>query len=574
MKVSKIIGERFKETPSDSSTISHSFLIRGGYIKQMSSGIFSNYYPLNKIMKKIEKILCDSMNELEGQEVKLPVVMPAELWKKSQRYYTIGSELIRFKDRNKSDMVLGMTHEEAAVHLVKDFGKSPIVYPFMIYQVQTKFRDEARPRAGLIRVKEFMMKDAYSFHLTMEDLNSYYRKCLDMYSSIFKKVGLNDVLCVESDSGIMGGKISHEFMYITEIGEDRISTCSKCSFSSNVETASCIYDQDISNKSEETLVRIITPNITSISDLCHLLDCDEKDICKAVVYTRLSDNKNIIAFIRGDMSVNENKLRNLINDEILPANLNSTHNLIPGFIGPVGLDCENIEVFYDKSLENGINFICGANIKNEHYKGLNIKRDIKDVTFVDLAKINSECLCPRCNNKSIELKNGIEVGNIFQLGTKYTEKMDMTTIINNEKIYPLMGCYGIGVGRLIASICEEHHDEYGPIWPLNISPWDLHLCCLRADNIQTKQYADNLYSELQTFGLDVLYDDRVISAGQMFSEADLLGMKIRIIVSPKTLKENMVELQIRDEKKRIMIDRNNITETLLNLINQYKSNNN
>ena len=225
MKVSKIIGERFRENPSDSNTISYSLLIRGGYIKQMSSGIFSNYYPLVRITQRIETILRKYMDKLDGQEVKLPVVMPADLWKKSERYYSIGEELVRFKDRNNTDMVLGMTHEEAAVHLVKDFGKNPNVYPFMIYQIQTKFRDEARPRAGLIRVKEFCMKDAYSFHLTEENLNEYYYKCLDVYNQIFDEVGLSDVICVEADSGMMGGKVSHEFMYLTDIGEDTIAIC-------------------------------------------------------------------------------------------------------------------------------------------------------------------------------------------------------------------------------------------------------------------------------------------------------------------------------------------------------------
>lgn len=568
MKVSKIIGERFRENPSDSNTISYSLLIRGGYIKQMSSGIFSNYYPLVRITQRIETILRKYMDKLDGQEVKLPVVMHADLWKKSERYYSIGEELVRFKDRNNTDMVLGMTHEEAAVHLVKDFGKNPNVYPFMIYQIQTKFRDEARPRAGLIRVKEFCMKDAYSFHLTEENLNEYYYKCLDVYNQIFDEVGLSDVICVESDSGMMGGKVSHEFMYLTDIGEDTIAICSECDYKSNVETAPCNYVKNISSEKQEKLVKISTPNLRSIDDLHNVLGCSERKICKAVVYSRTSSDKYIIIFIRGDMTVNETKLRNLLKEDIVPANLDCSNDLTAGFIGPVGLDTDKFEIYYDKSLEYEQNLVCGANSIDEHYIGFNINRDVNEVNFIDVAKINEDCLCPKCNKNSIKLKNGIEVGNIFQLGNKYTEKMDMTTTIGQKSFNPIMGCYGIGVGRLVASICEEHHDEHGPIWPLTISPWDLQLCCLRSDINEVKEFAYNLYSELQSYDYDILYDDREIRAGQMFSDADLLGMKIRIIVSPKTVEQNSVEILIREENTRLIVNRNDILETLKKLTNE------
>lgn len=268
------------------------------------------------------------------------------------------------------------------------------------------------------------------------------------------------------------------------------------------------------------------------------------------------------------MTVNETKLRNLLKEDIVPANLDYSNDLTAGFIGPVGLDTDKFEIYYDKSLEYEQNLVCGANSIDEHYIGLNINRDLNEVNFIDVAKINEDCLCPKCNKNRIELKNGIEVGNIFQLGNKYTEKMDMTTTIGQNSFNPLMGCYGIGVGRLVASICEEHHNEHGPIWPLSISPWDLQLCCLRSDINEVKEFADNLYSELQSYDYDILYDDREIRAGQMFSDADLLGMKIRIIVSPKTVEQNSVEILIREENTRLIVNRNNILGTLKKLTNE------
>ncbi|MBD5460887.1 MAG: hypothetical protein HDR26_08125 [Lachnospiraceae bacterium] len=405
MKLEKLVGDRFRERPSDCVVDSHALMVRGGYLKNVASGIFSSYTPLKRVTGKIERIIREEMDAIDGQEVQFPVVMPASLWQESGRYESIGREMARFHDRSGNALVLGMTHEEAAVQLVRDCVRSYSEYPFMIYQIQTKFRDEARPRAGLIRVREFTMKDAYSFHTSQADLEKYYERCHKAYERIYARAGLPEVVSVAADSGMMGGNVSHEFMLLTPVGEDSIVMCRECDYRANREAAEqCGFD----------MVR-----------------------------------------------------------------------------------------------EGGI--------------------------------------CPRCGKPAITISRGIEVGNIFQLGTKYTRSMNMTYIDQNGEVqYPVMGCYGIGIGRLAASICEAHHDEYGPIWPLAVAPWQVHLCAVRSDDMQVKAYADKLYVDLQSRGVEVIYDDRQVSAGVMFSDADLLGVPFRVIVSPRNRRQNMVEIVSRD----------------------------
>lgn len=413
MKMEKLVGDRFRERPSDCIADSHALMVRGGYLKYVANGIFSSYMPLKRVTGKIERIIREEMDAIDGQEVQFPVVMPASLWQESGRYESIGRELVRFHDRSGSPLVLGMTHEEAAVQFVRDYGQSYTKYPFMVYQIQTKFRDEARPRAGLIRVREFVMKDAYSFHTSQADLEAYYAKCHKAYERIYARAGLQEVISVASDSGMMGGNISHEFMLLTAIGEDSVVICKECDYRANMEAA-------------------------------------ERAVCS--------------------------------------------------------------------------------------------KR--KDVP----AKIQEGGICPRCGKAAITVSRGIEVGNIFQLGTRYTRSMHMTYIDSDgETRYPVMGCYGIGIGRLAASICEARHDDYGPIWPLAVAPWQVHLCAVRADDAGIRAYADKLYDELQRRGVEVIYDDRRVSAGVMFSDADLLGVPFRAIVSPGNRKRNIVEIVSRDK---------------------------
>ena len=546
MKLEKLVGERFRERPSDCIVDSHALMVRGGYMKYVANGIFSSYMPLKRVTRKIEQIIREEMDAIDGQEVQFPVVMPASIWQESGRYESIGKEMARFNDRSGSPLVLGMTHEEAAVHLVRDYGQSYMKYPFMVYQIQTKFRDEARPRAGLIRVREFTMKDAYSFHTSQEDLEEYYDKCHKAYERIYARVGLPEVISVASDSGMMGGNISHEFMLLTPIGEDSIAICAECGYRANMEAAKCIIQNERNGSSDE-LTLVHTPNIHTIEEVCEFLHCDEITSCKAVVYQRNSDDRYIILFIRGDLEVNETKLTNYLGYDIHPAIITEESGLNAGYIGPVNLN-GNFTVLYDRSLEGMNNLSCGANVCEYHYTGLDMSRDVEGAKYHDFAKIPDGGICPHCGKPAITVSRGIEVGNIFQLGTKYTRSMNMTYIDKGgETQYPIMGCYGIGVGRLAASICEAHHDEYGPVWPLAVAPWQVHICAVRADDVKVKAYADNLYEELQSKGVEVIYDDRRVSAGVMFSDADLIGVPLRVIVSPRNMKQNIVEIVSRDK---------------------------
>ncbi len=559
MKLEKLVGERFKERPADCVIDSHAIMVKGGYIKYMANGIYSSYLPLRRIVRKIEQILREEMDKIDGQEVQFPVVMPASLWDESGRYDSIGDELLRFTDRNNAKMVLGMTHEEAAVHLVREYAQSYTKYPFMIYQIQTKFRDEARPRAGLIRVREFTMKDAYSFHTSQEDLEQYYEKCHAAYERIFERVGVPEVVSVKSDSGMMGGNISHEFMLLTPVGEDSIVLCDSCDYRANMEAAENI--SDIARDAESAaLEKVYTPNVHTIEDVCNFFGDETKNSCKAVVYQQNVDDKYVVLFIRGDLEVNETKLVNFLGEQVHAAVITEECGLNAGYIGPVNLKVNgDAVVLYDKSLEGRNNLSCGANEAEHHYKGLDMERDVPNAEYHDFAKIQEGGICPKCGKKTVKISRGIEVGNIFQLGTKYTKSMNMTYVdANGESKTPIMGCYGIGVGRLAASVCEAHHDEYGPIWPKAIAPWQVHLCAVRVDDEEVRAYADKLYEDLQNAGIEVIYDDRSVRAGVMFADADLLGIPLRIIVSPKNMKPGVVEVASRDKTLKTQIPLENV----------------
>lgn len=546
MEMDKLIGERFKERPSDCAIDSHALMLRGGYMKYVAGGIFSLNAPLRRITQKIEKIIREEMDALGGQEVLFPVVMPASLWEESGRYASVGNELMRMKDRAGIPLILGMTHEEAAVQLVREYGNSYLRYPFMIYQIQTKFRDEARPRGGLIRVREFTMKDAYSFHTSQENLEEYYQKCFHAYERIYARVGLSNVISVASDSGMMGGNISHEFMLLTPVGEDSIALCRECDYCANMETAENIV---INRKDEmaEELKLAHTPNAHTIEDVCQLLNTPTEKSCKAVVYQKNLTDEYVIAFIRGDLDINETKLRNYLGEDIHPAVIREGSNICAGYIGPYGLK-DNLTTLFDKSLAGATNLICGANKEQYHYTGLSLERDCANVAFFDFAKIKEGGICPGCGKHAIYIARGIEVGNIFQLGTKYTQAMGMQYLDKDGALKnPIMGCYGIGVGRLAASICEARHDENGPIWPMSVAPWQVHICCLRADDAEVKKAADNLNDELIKGHIETLYDNRQISAGVMFSDADLLGVPLRVILSPRNMKDNCCEVALRDK---------------------------
>ena len=544
MKVSELLGERYKDRVAEIE--SQNLMVRGGYIKQVGNGIYSLMPPARRIHNKIEAILRQEMDRIDGQEVLFPVTMPATLWQASGRWESVGKELLRFKDRSGADMVLGMTHEEAAVHMAMNVASTYQKYPFMIYQIQTKFRDEPRARGGLIRVREFTMKDGYSFHTSQKDLERYYKRCYRAYERIYARVGIPEVVAVASDSGMMGGKVSHEFMLLTDIGEDTIVLCPECGYRANMEAADCIVHND-PDEAMAPLEKVATYDNKTIEDVCSFLHGSAEKSAKAVVYQRNEDDSYVLVFVRGDLEVNETKLRNYLKAEVHPAVEIDHAGLVAGAIGPVNL-AKGITVVYDRSLEGTSNLVCGANEEGYHFTGLNMDRDVPNAEYVDVAKATVGGVCPKCGKHSLTIKNGIEVGNIFQLGRRYTESMGMT--YDDEKgnrVNPIMGCYGIGVGRLMASVCEEHHDQYGPVWPISIAPWEIEICALRADQAHVKEEANKLYKSLMDEGYEVLFDDRTVSAGFMFSDADLLGSPVRIVISPKTLDRGVVEIVTRDK---------------------------
>ena len=545
MKVSQLATKRYKETPADCQIVSQALMMRGGYIKSVGNGIYTLSPVTKRIARKVEQIMREEMDAIDGQEVLFPVSMPASLWEESGRYSSIGSELLRYTDRSGTKMVLGMTHEEAAVQYARDIADSYTQYPFMIYQIQTKFRDEPRCRGGLIRVREFTMKDAYSFHTSQEDLEKYYARCYDAYHRIYARAGIPEVVAVMSDSGMMGGKISHEFMLLTDIGEDSIVLCNECDYKANMEAAPCIVHNEAGEIAP--LQKVATPGVKTIDDLCAFLKIDPKQTCKAVVYQDNLTDDYILAFIRGDLDINETKLRNYLKREIHPAEITENSGLTAGFIGPI----ENkgkFTVVFDRSLEGIQCLVTGANEPDAHYVGFNIARDWGEAEYVDVAKAVEGGVCPICGKKALRVSRGIEVGNIFQLGKKYTETMNMTFVDSDGSLKnPIMGCYGIGVGRLIASVCEVRHDDYGPIWPISIAPWQVQVCSLRADQPEVIAAGEALVKALEARGIEVIWDDRPVSAGVMFSDADLLGVPVRVVVSPKGLKNGTIEVSTRDK---------------------------
>ena len=567
MKVRSMIGERFKERPADCVIESHAMMVKGGYIKYVANGIYSLFPPTKRITKKIEAIIREEMDRIDGQEVLFPVALPGSLWEESGRYDSVADELLRFKDRNGSKMVLGMTHEEAAVQLVRDYAKTYARYPFMIYQIQTKFRDEARPRAGLIRVREFTMKDAYSFHTSQEDLEDYYYKCYEAYNRIFARCGIPQTVVVASDSGMMGGNISHEYMLLTPAGEDSIAICGECDYKANMEAADSVIDNSDAPAQAE-LAKVPTPETSTIESLCDYLKIRPEDTCKAVVYQKNMDDSYVIIFIRGDLDLNEAKLTRVVGEAVHPAIITEESGICAGFIGPKGLP-EGVTVLFDASLKGRNNVVTGANEVDMHYTGFCIERECGEVEYHDLAKIVEGGICPKCGKKAISISRGIEVGNIFQLGTKYSKAMDMTyTDADGEIHNPIMGCYGIGVGRLAASVAEVCHDDYGPIWPITIAPWEVEICCLRVDDEETKQLSDALYEEMNKERIEVLYDDRDIRPGVMFADADLFGIPVRVVVSPRNLKEGVVEITTRDKKISVKAPKDEVIKTVKDILAQ------
>ena len=564
MKMSKMLGERTKTIPSEATEKGYANLLRAGYIKQVASGIFSLLPPAKLVVNNIENIIREEMNKVDGQEVLFPVVMPKEMWEESGRYYSIGEEMARFKDRSGRDMLLGMTHEEAAVHMAKNTVSTYNQMPFMIYQIQTKFRDEPRSRGGLIRVREFTMKDAYSFHNNQEELNAYYNRVHQSYMNIFKRIGLKKYISVASDTGMMGGSGAHEFMFLNEIGEDTLVICDKCGYKANMEVAIC--KGETKTTQVEELKEIFTGEAKSIEEVCKLLNIQPYNTCKAVCYGNKSDEKQlIIAFTRGDLEINEAKLKKVVKCDIYPANLNDFETIKSGNIGPIALP-QGVTVVFDQSLQHEASLVCGSNKEQYHMSGFNFARDLKDAQFYDISKVNAGSKCAICGEE-LTISKGVEIGNIFKLGTKYTASMNMQVHDNNGRLFnPIMGCYGIGVGRALACVAQESSDEKGLCWPVSIAPWHIYLCPLKYGDETVKKATDKIYEELTNAGIKVILDDRNVSAGYKFADSELIGVPFRVVVSARTLENNSVEFVTREngEKQDILI--NQLTNHIQNLI--------
>jgi prolyl-tRNA synthetase len=564
MKMSRMFSQTLREAPSDAETASYQVLLRAGFIRQLAAGIFS-YLPLaRRSLSKIEQVVREEMEKIGGQEITMPVVHPAELWQESGRWYQIDAEMGRFKDRSGRDMVLGMTHEEVVADLVRKEIHSYRQLPALVYQIQTKWRDDPRPRAGLIRVREFTMKDSYSLDADWEGLELQYRSHYQAYFNIFHRCGL-PVIAVRADVGMMGGKLSHEYMYLTPIGEDTLMICDSCGYSANRQVARVQKACFSALEEEKPVEKVATPQCKSITELASFLHIPSTKTAKAVfmVATLLEGQKArdqfIFAVVRGDMELNETKLANALKARSLrPATEEEilAVGAVPGYASPVGL--KDVLVAVDELIPQEKNLVSGANESGYHLLNVNYGRDYTAQIVTDLTAAKEGDACPECG-APLRAVRGVEVANIFQLGTRYTEKFSATySDANGEEKPVVMGSYGIGIGRLLACIAEEHHDDHGLIWPVSIAPYPLHLVVLtgKNDSSETRNVADRLYEELTAAGLEPLYDDRLESPGIKFNDADLIGLPLRITVAERSLKNGGVELKRRDcpEKEIIPLE--------------------
>jgi prolyl-tRNA synthetase len=542
-------GSTLREPPSNIDAVSHQLLMRAGYIRQLGQGLFS-YLPLAKrCLTKIENILRDEMNAIGGQEMTMPVVHPAEVWQATGRWYSIGPEMARFKDRKEHDMVLAMTHEEVVADLCKTEIRSYRQLPQLVYHIQTKFRDDPRPRAGLIRVREFTMKDSYSLDADEAGLDKQYRAHYQAYFNIFNRCDL-PVIAVSSDVGMMGGSLAHEYMYLTPIGEDTLVLCRQCEYAANRQIA-CFAKPAAPAEDLMPIERVATPDCKTIEALANLLQVPKRKTAKALFmiagYQKEEGEREefICAIVRGDMEVNETKLANVAKANWLrPATdeeIRAT-GAIPGYASPIGL--RDVKVIVDDAVPASPNLVAGANDEGYHLLNTNIGRDYKATTIADIAAAGDGDSCVQCG-QGLYTSRGVEVGNIFKLGTRYSAAAGAIYSTADGTQKPIvMGSYGIGSGRLLACIAEEHHDDKGLIWPITVAPYPVHLVSLG-------QYeaADRVYAALQKAGIEVLYDDREESPGVKFNDADLIGIPIRITVAAKSLAKGGIEMKRRDQPK-------------------------
>ena len=579
MKLSQLFGQTLRDAPAEADVVSHQLLMRAGFIRPLGAGIFSYLHLAKRAMQKIETILRDEMDKIGGQEIEMPVVHPAELWKETGRWYQIGPEMARFQDRNERDMVLAMTHEEVLSDLVRREVQSYKHLPRLIYHIQTKFRDEPRPRAGLIRVREFTMKDSYSLDTDWDGLDKQYRAHYQAYFNIYHRCGL-DVIAVKADTGMMGGKVAHEYMYLNPIGEDTLILCDACHYSANRQVAR--FQKTPATPEElKPIEKVLTPNCKSIEDLANFLGVPKSKTAKAVFFMasipedeELTE-KFIFAVIRGDLELNETKLANAVHArDLRPATEEEIKAIgaVPGFASPINLGVATLmvtpgrghpqglatplQIVVDDSITVSPNLVAGANEADYHLLNTNSPRDYQADITTDIAAADDGYACPECG-KPLRAARGVEVGNIFKLGTRYSDSLGCTFLDKDGQQKPvIMGSYGIGVGRLLACVAEEHHDEHGLVWPVTVAPYQVHLVLLRGKGTpQAEETAEKLYTDLQSAGIEVLYDDRDESPGVKFNDADLIGLPIRLTISERALGQGGVEMKLRSKPEKVIVPR-------------------
>jgi len=566
MYISNLYAPTLRETPAEAEVISHKLLVRAGYIRKSSSGVYT-YMPLaQRVLQKISAIIREEMNKAGGQEVMLPIIQPAELWLESGRWPVYGKELFRLKDRHDRDFCLGPTHEEIITDLVRMDVSSYRQLPLMLYQIQNKYRDERRPRFGLMRGREFIMKDLYSFDRDESGLEDSYKKMYDAYTAIFTRCGL-EFRPVEADSGAIGGSSSHEFMVIADSGEAAIVYCPECSYAANIEIAPC-YPENSEKEDLLSIEKKATPNKTSIEDVAGFLAVSPRKLIKTLFYQ--ADDEVIAVLVRGDRAVNEIKIQRI--HPSVTFEMASAEKIIeitgcePGYVGPAGLFEKGIKIYADEEIRTLINAVCGANEVNYHLINVTVGRDFSVTQFADLRMIEVGEPCPKCG-AVLNMARGIEVGQVFKLGTKYSKALQANYVDEKgQENNIVMGCYGIGVSRTMASAVEQNHDENGIIWPLQIAPYQVIIVPVSVTDEKQRQAAEQLYQELTKIGVEVVLDDREERAGVKFKDADLIGYPIRITIGKKFIENGQVEIKKRSEKEASLVLYHDIIESVKSIL--------
>ena len=569
MRFSKSYIKTLKETPKEAETASHKLLLRASMIKKLTSGVYT-YLPLGyKALKKVENIVREEMDRAGSQEILMPVLQPAELWKESGRWDVMGPLMMKLQDRNKRDFVLGPTHEEVVTDLIRNDISSYKALPLSLYQIQTKFRDEIRPRFGLMRGREFVMKDAYSFHATTESLDEEFLNMRDTYSRIFSRCGLK-FRPVEADSGAIGGSGSQEFHVLADSGEDEIIYCDSCSYAANVETAvSRVEASPVEELKNAELID--TPNVSKIDDIVQFLNIPYSKTVKAMMYRDMGNDQVYMVLMRGDYEVNETKLKNIVNAvevALLTDEELEKHGLIKGFIGPYGIELGDIKVIADTAVTEINNHTAGGNKMDTHYINVNYGRDYKADIVADIKTVKVGETCERCGGK-LHSARGIEVGHIFKLGDKYSKALNATFLDDKgESKVMLMGCYGIGVSRTLASAIEQNNDEFGIIWPTALAPYIVDVIPANMKNEAQVKVAEEIYEALLNDGIDSMIDDRDERPGFKFKDADLIGFPFKV-VSGKRAEEGIVEFKIRKTGETLEISKDDVVSTVRELMKKY-----